>query len=69
MTLEKDVIVDLTPPRIQLITGDRYINFGGSGLVIYQTSPDTVRSLLSKFAEVTIVLGSVETILSRSTFG
>jgi len=44
VTLEKDVIVDLTPPRIQLITGDRYINFGGSGLVIYQTSPDTVRS-------------------------
>lgn len=44
VTLEKDVIVDLTPPRIQLITGDRYINFGGSGLVIYQTSPDIVRS-------------------------
>ena len=44
VTLEKDVIVDLTPPRVQLITGDRYINFGGSGLVIYQTSPDTVRS-------------------------
>jgi len=44
VTLEKNVIVDLTPPRIQLITGDRYINFGGSGLVIYQTSPDTVRN-------------------------
>ena len=44
VTLEKNVIVDLTPPRIQLITGDRYINFGGSGLVIYQTSPDTVKN-------------------------
>jgi len=44
VTLEKNVIVDLTPPRIQQITGDRYINFGGSGLVIYQTSPDTVKS-------------------------
>ncbi len=44
VTVEKDIIIDLIPPRVQVITGDRYINFGGSGLVIYQTSPDTVRS-------------------------
>ena len=44
VTLEKNVIVDLIPPSVHLITGDRYINFGGSGLVIYQTSSDTVKS-------------------------
>ncbi|NIO09663.1 MAG: peptidoglycan DD-metalloendopeptidase family protein [Deltaproteobacteria bacterium] len=44
VTVEKRIMIDLVPPRIQVITGDRYINFGGSGLVIYQTSADTVRS-------------------------
>lgn len=43
-TIEKKVIVDLTPPTIQLIRGDRYINFGGSGLVLYRTSKDSIKS-------------------------
>ncbi len=44
VTVEKNVIIDLIPPRVQIIAGDRYINFGGSGLIIYQTSPDAARS-------------------------
>jgi len=43
-TIEKKVIVDLTPPTIELIKGDRYINFGGSGLVLYRTSKDSIKS-------------------------
>lgn len=43
-TVKRNVIVDLTSPTIQLIKGDRYINFGGSGLVLYRTSTDSVKS-------------------------
>jgi len=39
--ISKNVIVDFTPPNIQLVSGDRYVNFGGSGLVLYRTSRDT----------------------------
>lgn len=43
-TVHRSVIVDLTPPTIELIRGDRYINFGGSGLVLYRTSSDSIKS-------------------------
>ena len=43
-TQELYVVVDMTPPTLHLISTDRYINFGGSGLVFYQTSPDAVLS-------------------------
>ncbi|MCH7915512.1 MAG: M23 family metallopeptidase [Deltaproteobacteria bacterium] len=42
--ISKNVTVDLTPPNIQLVIGDRYLNFGGSGVVVYRSSPDTVKS-------------------------
>lgn len=42
--IEKKVVVDLTPPTVELISDDRYINLGGSGLVIYRASPDTESS-------------------------
>ncbi len=43
-TQELYVVVDLTPPKLHLISNDRYINFGGTGLIFYQASSDTVRS-------------------------
>ena len=43
-TVKKEVILDLTSPTIQLVKDDRYINFGGSGLLLYRTSKDSIRS-------------------------
>lgn len=38
------MIVDTTPPSIRPVSRLHYINEGGTGLVIYQTSPDTAQS-------------------------
>lgn len=40
----KNVTIDITPPTVELIADDAYINFGGSGLVVYKPSTDTVSS-------------------------
>ncbi len=40
----KDVTLDLTPPSVEIIEGDRYITQGGTGLVTYRASPDTEKS-------------------------
>ncbi len=40
--LQRNVTIDITPPSIELIADDAYINFGGCGLIVYKTSPDTV---------------------------
>jgi murein DD-endopeptidase MepM/ murein hydrolase activator NlpD len=42
--VEKDVTIDVTPPTLELVADDPYISFGGSGLIVYKPSPDTVRS-------------------------
>ena len=42
--LEKEVTVDFTPPRVEVISEDRYITQGGTGFVTYKASPDTERS-------------------------
>lgn len=34
-TLSRDVVIDTTPPRISILHSERYINPGGSGIVIY----------------------------------
>lgn len=41
---KKDVTIDLTPPVVELIADDRYVNFGGVGALVYRTSPDTASS-------------------------
>lgn len=41
---EKPLTVDLTPPVLQVVADDRYINLGGVGALVYRTSPDTVTS-------------------------
>lgn len=43
-TVTKDVTIDVTPPRVEVTSREHYINFGGSGFVIYKSSSDTVKS-------------------------
>jgi murein DD-endopeptidase MepM/ murein hydrolase activator NlpD len=42
--VEKQFTIDITPPTLQLIAEDRYINFGGAGAIVYKTSADTLTS-------------------------
>lgn len=42
--LEKNVSLDITPPTLELIADDRYVNFGGVGVIVYKASPDTAAS-------------------------
>ena len=40
--LSREVVIDTTPPRITILHNERYINPGGSGIVIYQLDdPET----------------------------
>jgi murein DD-endopeptidase MepM/ murein hydrolase activator NlpD len=41
---ERQYTIDLTPPTIELVADDRYINFGGVGALVYKSSPDTATS-------------------------
>ncbi len=42
--LEKNVTIDITPPTLELIADDRYVNFGGVGAIVYKASADTATS-------------------------
>jgi murein DD-endopeptidase MepM/ murein hydrolase activator NlpD len=42
--IEKNVTIDITPPTVELVADDAYVNFGGCGLVVYKASADTVKS-------------------------
>jgi murein DD-endopeptidase MepM/ murein hydrolase activator NlpD len=42
--LEKTLTIDNTPPTLQLIADDRYVNFGGVGAIVYKASADTATS-------------------------
>ena len=42
--LEKNVTIDITPPTLDLVADDRYVNFGGVGVIVYKPSPDTATS-------------------------
>ena len=42
--VEKKISVDLTPPTLELVADDRYINFGGVGAIVYKASDDTATS-------------------------
>ena len=42
--IQKNVTIDVTPPTLELIADDRYINFGGVGMIVYKPSADTVMS-------------------------
>lgn len=42
--IQKNLTIDLTPPTIELIADDRYVNFGGVGVIVYKSSADTATS-------------------------
>jgi hypothetical protein len=42
--VEKNLTIDITPPALELIADDPYVNFGGVGLIAYKPSDDTVLS-------------------------
>ena len=42
--IEKNLTIDITPPTLELIADDRYVNFGGVGAIVYKTSADTATS-------------------------
>ncbi len=37
---ERYVTIDTTPPTIELVTDDRYVNFGGFGAIVCKASAD-----------------------------
>ena len=42
--VQKQIAIDITPPDLQLIADDRYVNFGGVGAIVYTASADTAKS-------------------------
>ena len=42
--IQKNLTIDLTPPALELIADDRYVNFGGVGAIVYKASADTATS-------------------------
>jgi murein DD-endopeptidase MepM/ murein hydrolase activator NlpD len=42
--VQKNLTIDLTPPSLELIADDRYVNFGGVGAIVYKASADTATS-------------------------
>ena len=42
--LQREITIDITPPTLQLVAEDRYINFGGAGAIVYKPSADTATS-------------------------
>jgi murein DD-endopeptidase MepM/ murein hydrolase activator NlpD len=42
--VQKNLTIDITPPTLELVADDRYINFGGVGVIVYKPSDDTITS-------------------------
>jgi murein DD-endopeptidase MepM/ murein hydrolase activator NlpD len=42
--LQKNITIDITPPTLELIADDRYVNFGGVAAIVYKASADTATS-------------------------
>ncbi len=42
--VQKNITIDITPPTLELIADDRYVNFGGVGAIVYKASADTATS-------------------------
>ncbi|MGZ3621276.1 MAG: M23 family metallopeptidase, partial [Candidatus Binataceae bacterium] len=42
--IQKNLTIDLTPPTVELMADDRYVNFGGVGAIVYKASADTAAS-------------------------
>ena len=42
--LDRNITIDTTPPTLEVIADDRYVNFGGVGVIVYKASADTASS-------------------------
>jgi murein DD-endopeptidase MepM/ murein hydrolase activator NlpD len=42
--LQKELTIDITPPGVELVADDRYVNFGGVGAIVYKPSADALTS-------------------------
>ena len=42
--VQKNLTIDITPPSLEVVADDRYVNFGGVGVIVYKPSPDTITS-------------------------
>jgi murein DD-endopeptidase MepM/ murein hydrolase activator NlpD len=42
--LQTSLSIDITPPTLELVADDRYVNFGGAGAIVYKASADTATS-------------------------
>ena len=42
--VKKELTIDITPPTLELLADDRYVNFGGVGALVYRASADTAAS-------------------------
>src|SRR5688572_24185428 len=42
--VQKNFLIDITPPTIELVADDRYVSFGGVGMIVYKPSTDTATS-------------------------
>ncbi|HXV09375.1 MAG TPA: M23 family metallopeptidase [Burkholderiales bacterium] len=42
--IQKNLTIDVTPPVVELVADDRYVNFGGVGMIVYRASADTETS-------------------------
>lgn len=42
--IQKNLTIDVSPPTVELIADDRYVNFGGVGVIVYKASADTATS-------------------------
>ena len=42
--IERKLTIDVTPPSLELIADDRYVNFGGVGAIVYKASADATTS-------------------------
>jgi len=41
-SVQKNITIDITPPTLELVADDRYVNFGGVGVVVYKPAADAV---------------------------
>jgi len=41
-SIQKNITIDITPPTLELVADDRYVNFGGVGVVVYKPAADAV---------------------------
>ena len=43
-SVQKNITIDISPPTIEVIADDRYVNFGGVGVIVYKPAADAVSS-------------------------